>query len=53
MMDMVGADPAFVTSGIMSEGEDEEEFLGKDEALMGRHLHKDHMLLSPKLKDLI
>ena len=32
---------------------EEDEFLHKDEAIMGKRLHKDHMLLSPKLRDLI
>jgi hypothetical protein len=32
---------------------EEDEFLHKDEAVMGKRLHKDHMLLSPKLRDLI
>jgi hypothetical protein len=34
--------------------EDEEtEFLRRDEALVGKRLHKEHMLLSPKIKDVI
>jgi len=32
---------------------DDDEFLHKDEAILGKRLHKDHMLLSPKLRDLI
>jgi hypothetical protein len=32
---------------------EENEFLRKDEALVGKRLHKEHMLLSPKIKDVI
>lgn len=38
--------------GIEDHTEDD-EFLHKDEAILGKRLHKDHMLLSPKLRDLI
>lgn len=39
--------------GNSSGEEDEDQYLRKDETVTGKKLHKDHMLLSPKLKDLI
>ena len=50
VMDVINGD----LTGIGSSGDEEEDqFLKKDETLCGKRLHKDHMLLSPKLKDLI
>ena len=52
-MEIITADHATGQTLGIEDHTDEEEFLHKDEAIMGKRLHKDHMLLSPKLRDLI
>jgi hypothetical protein len=51
IMDMINGDLTGLATN--SEDEEEDQFLKKDETVTGKRLHKDHMLLSPKLKDLI
>jgi len=53
IMEIITADHAGQAPLGIEDHTEEDEFLHKDEAIMGKKLHKDHMLLSPKLRDLI
>ena len=52
IMDVINGDLTGIVAS-SDEEEDQDQFLRRDEAITGKGLHKDHMLLSPKLKDLI